>query len=391
MILLELLLTLPIIFLAIPVLLLLAQVIAAIHADTYPLRCVGPRPSVAVLIPAHNEQINIAETVAGICSQLVGLDRILVIADNCSDQTADFARIAGAIVFERNEPERRGKGFALDCGVAQLVENPPDVVVIIDADCSIGSGAIAALALLAQATNRPVQAHYCMLGAAPQNWATRIAVFAYRVKSYVRPLGYHRFGLPCQLQGTGMAFPWKLIESAPLASGQLVEDMKLGLDLAVQGAAPLFCPSVTVTSQFPTSQIGVDTQRTRWEHGHLAMMISDIPRAAWLAIKKRDMMLMALALDGMVPPIALLALLVFVAGLFGGLLACVDVWSPVLVSLAVLCAFSAAILLAWWHFGRSMLALSDLRWAGLYVLLKVPLYIRFLIKRQITWIRTERD
>ena len=68
-----------------------------------------------VFVPAHNEESIIARTVAN----LRGLDwpadrfRVIVIADNCGDATASIAAQAGARVFERADPERRGKGYAL--------------------------------------------------------------------------------------------------------------------------------------------------------------------------------------------------------------------------------------------------------------------------------------
>ena len=72
---------------------------------------------------------------------------------------------------------------------------------------------------------------------------TRVREFAWRVKNWVRPLGLSSLGLPCQLMGTGMAFPWEVIADARLATGSLAEDLKLGLELAANGHPPVFCPS----------------------------------------------------------------------------------------------------------------------------------------------------
>ena len=89
----------------------------------------------------------------------------------------------------------------------------------------------------------------------------QMAEFAWRVKNWVRPLGLSALGLPCQLMGTGMAFPWAVIRSAKLASGQIVEDLNLGLDLAMAGSPPIFCPSAQVTSRFPISAAAAERQR----------------------------------------------------------------------------------------------------------------------------------
>ena len=75
-----------------------------------------------------------------------------------------------------------------------------------------------------------------------------------------------------------MAFPWDLIKSENLATGEIVEDLKLGLELAIRGKAPLFCPSARVVSRFPSTQAGIDSQRQRWEQGHLNMIGGAAPR-----------------------------------------------------------------------------------------------------------------
>src|SRR5688572_10630108 len=97
-----------------------------------PLDEASARPRVAVLMPAHDEREVIADTLAGLLPELQSGDRLLVVADNCSDDTAAIARAAGATVIERSDRERRGKGYALAYGLQALVEHPPDVVVIMD-------------------------------------------------------------------------------------------------------------------------------------------------------------------------------------------------------------------------------------------------------------------
>src|SRR5436309_2851699 len=80
----------------------------------------GPRPTCAVLIPAHDEEAGIGGTIRALLPQLQLGDRVVVIADNCTDRTAEQARSLGAVAAERNDPERRGKGHALDFGVRLL-------------------------------------------------------------------------------------------------------------------------------------------------------------------------------------------------------------------------------------------------------------------------------
>ena len=95
------------------------------------------RSRLAVLVPAHDEGAVLLQTIADIQMQLRPGDRLLVVADNCADDTAGIARAAGAEVVERHDPDKRGKGYALDFGIRHLALDPPEVVIIIDADCRL--------------------------------------------------------------------------------------------------------------------------------------------------------------------------------------------------------------------------------------------------------------
>ena len=315
-----------------------------------------------------------------------------MVADNCSDDTARIAAEAGASVVERHDLSRRGKGYALDFGVRSLESSPPEVLVILDSDCALQPGALDRLVRLCTQTQRPVQALYLMHAPPQAGFGMRMAEFAWVLKNQVRPLGLKRLGLPCQLMGTGMAFTWECIRNAPLATGHLVEDMQLGLDLAAAGTPPLFCPEAQVTSFFPSHADGASAQRTRWEQGHLAVIASVGPRLVWRAIRGARTDLLALAIDLCVPPLAMFVLLLtadlavnLLSALLGG--SARPMWTVVLALLLL----GLAIGTAWHRFGRRLVSWSELLRTPWYVAAKVPLYLRLLTKRQTEWVRTRRD
>jgi cellulose synthase/poly-beta-1,6-N-acetylglucosamine synthase-like glycosyltransferase len=352
----------------------------------------GARPALAVRGPAHDEGAGILATLASICAQLQAGDRLLVVADNCSDDTAALARKAGAEVLVRHDALRRGKGYALDAGVRRLAADAPAVVVVVDADCLLAPHALERLARRCLEAGRPVQALYLMRAPAGSSLKTRIAEFAWAVKNRARALGLARAGLPCQLMGSGMAFPWALIERAALASADLVEDLRLGLDFARQRQAPLFCPEALVTSEFPVNAQGLQSQRTRWEHGHLAMLFRDGPRLLLEGLRTANAGLCALTLDLCVPPLALLVLLALACCALGLLMwAWTGAALPWSLALAGPLLLALAVLAAWVRFGRAILSWRELAYAPVYALIKIPLYLRFLVKRQVKWVRSERD
>jgi N-acetylglucosaminyldiphosphoundecaprenol N-acetyl-beta-D-mannosaminyltransferase len=379
---------------AIPVGVFLLEVVVAIaFPGVKPPPVIGNdfRPMVAILVPAHNESAEVLPTIEDIKAQLRQGDRLVVVADNCSDDTAAIAQSAGAEVIVRDDPEHVGKGYALDWGLRYLSAAPPDIVVIIDADCRISEHAIDRLTTACAQTRRPIQA--LNLIRAPDKSAGRyqVAELACRVKNWVRPLGLSALNLPCQLMGTGMAFPWNVICSAELASGQIVEDLRLGLDLTLAGSPPVFCPHAVVTSHFPHSVEGAISQRMRWEHGHIGTIFT-APHLFYLGMVRGNLGLLMLTLDMAVPPLSLLGLLVTgilaiagLAALFGASPASLCISSAALIGLML------AVLLSWLAYGRDVLPPSAILSFAPYVIGKLPLYLRALFHGRVSqWIRTDR-
>lgn len=378
--------------LAVPTVVFAAECILGSLPRAAASRTAIPRPSVAVLVPAHDEEHGIAATLRNIAAQLRDGDRLLVVADNCSDLTADVARAAGAEVVERHDPSNRGKGYALDFGLAHLARDPRPVVIVIDADCRLLPGALDELSRTVGTTGRPAQSCYLMEAANDRNGRHGVAEFAFLVKNLVRPRGLARVGLPCQLTGAGMALPWSAIGTVDLAHGHLVEDMKLGLDLATAGYAPVFCEDAGVRSDFPESVTGAESQRRRWEHGHLAMLAASSRRLFDRRVLRNPRML-AMTLDVMVPPLTLLAAGIAAVIVVGGLVAALGFGlAPLAVSAAsgVLLVFATAV--AWTVHGRQALpARAVLRIPG-YMLGKIGIYPRALAgKSEQAWIRTDRS
>jgi len=350
------------------------------------------RPTIAILMPAHNEALGIAETLMTILPQLSGQDRLFVIADNCDDETAAIARQTGATVLERQDQEHRGKGYALDFGLTYLASDPPAVVVMIDADCRVAQGAIEAIASLAAKEARPVQAVYLLEQSAKPTSKDAVSVLAFTVKNLVRPLGLHRLNLPCLLTGTGMAFPWSAISQISLASGNIVEDMHLGLDLAIAGYPPMFCANAVVTGVLPRQIHAAKKQRTRWEHGHLQTLKTQVPRLIIEGLRQRRFDLWAIALDLSIPPLALLVMLWLITAIAALIFSLIGGWQlPFLLLGLQGCLIFAAVLMSWAKFARKALPIGVLLAVPLYIFWKIPLYLRFLIKPQTKWIRTERD
>jgi cellulose synthase/poly-beta-1,6-N-acetylglucosamine synthase-like glycosyltransferase len=352
------------------------------------------RPTVAVLTPAHNEESTLGPMLDVLGRQLRPGDIALVVADNCTDHTADVAREREFVeVVERQNPAQRGKGYALAHGLDALKDRAFEILLILDADCHLEDGALDALAAQVASTGKLAQAVYLMQPCPEPTPRDRVSAFAFIVKNLVRPMGLDRLGLPVPLTGSGMAIPRVALERISLGSGNLVEDMQLGLDLSLAGFAPRLCPSARVTGQFPRESANALAQRRRWEHGHMRTILGQFPRLVVLGLFRRRPGAWAMALDLIVPPLSLfLVLLLFAAGIVGiTAMLTKRAPAPAVILLTAFVAVLGSVFLAWRRFGREVLPASSLPAVLSYVVWKVPMYGRFFVKPQKDWVRTDRE
>jgi cellulose synthase/poly-beta-1,6-N-acetylglucosamine synthase-like glycosyltransferase len=264
--------------------------------------------------------------------------------------------------------------------------------VVLDADCSISAASLDTLVRTCFATGVPAQARYGMLLVESPTLRMRVAAFAWRLRGEVRAGGASWLGLPCQLMGTGMAFPWKTIADAPLAHGHITEDLQLGIDLAIAGHAPRLCRDADVFSRFPATDEAMQSQRTRWEHGYIATMFSQTARLFAAALRQRRGDLAAMAFDLAVPPLALLVLISAAVGLANIGSTLVFGWGIAAgLMVAALLQLLLVLIVAWHCVGRDLLGLVELIRLPLFVVGKLPGYGRLLTGRlQQEWIRTDR-
>jgi len=203
--------------------------------------------------------------------------------------------------------------------VRHLGLNPPDVVIIMDADCRLGTNALRHLSDSTMASGRPVQSLYFMLAAEYARPGKGCTFSPGGSKNWVRPLGLKLLGLPTQLFGTGMAFPFSVLSDRDLGNSRLAEDCALGIALASAGYPPLFVSEARVYSHFPVSQAGSERQRQRWEKGHLDNIVDLVPGALAKSLRNRNLGLAALAIDMAVPPLSLLVLVTALCEILGGI------------------------------------------------------------------------
>lgn len=367
-------------------------VVAMITVRRAPGRTDGrPMPDTVVLIPAHNEASVIGCTLDSVAADLPANGRILCVAHNCSDGTADIARRHGAEVIEARDSGAGGKPDALKAGLRWLDSSPPEIVVIVDADCIVAKGAIWTLAMRARDLNRPVMGAYFFAAADSERGLSGLSSLAVMLKNFIRPLALHRLGLPCLINGSGSAYPFDVIRDAPHGGGSIAEDYQLTIDLLHMGYPTEFVPEARVDGQLPTPDRVALLQRKRWEHGHLYLTFHTAPRLLLEGLLRLDRNRIVLGLELAVPPLVFLGLMWVAA--FGLALAWRFVQGGGPLELLVLTAasFTLAVLASWVRFAGAVLTISALAKIPAYLIWKLPMYREFITRRETRWVKTERD
>lgn len=354
-----------------------------------------PRLFFDIVVPAHDEAHGIGRTV----ESLLALDypaelfRVVVVADNCSDDTASVAAAAGAEVLVRNNLALRGKGYALvEAFDRSLQERRADAVVVVDADSVVAANLLTAFAARLERGAGAVQADYTV--ANPEaSWRTQLMAIALATVHTLRSTARQRLGLSSGLHGNGMCFSADLLRAVPYRSFSIVEDLEYGLRLGEAGYPVEFAAEARVRGQMPVQEPGSRLQRQRWEQGRRQMARHHARRLLLRGIGRRDWVAIDLALELLIPPLATL-ILFGVAGLVASAVLCfIDgAWSIVFwIWLACLLGLAAYGLRGW--------KLSRTGLGGLRALVLAPAYIAWKVtlprKRSAAgrgeWVRTPRE
>ena len=336
----------------------------------------GPKASAVIVIPAYDEAEVIGKTLQTLQAALGEAMRILVVADNCTDATADVARGHGAEVIERTSAQDRGKGFALAFAAEHLSGAPPDVFVVLDADCSIDRASLRNLVDAAATSGRPSQAINLLRPDRRSSPLVQLSTFGFMLKNLVRQRGLQRLAGRVHLTGTGMAMPFHSFRASSNTRSSIVEDLSLGLELAAAGHPPTLVSNATVWSESSTEQ-GTLVQRRRWEGGFLSTAVNRGLREALHGLTRGRLRTMLAGLDLMVPPLALFAVLNVAALIGASVLTLVlgAVWWPVMAMCGLLVVALLAVFVAWMREGREFISFGVLARIPLYVLWKLPMYV----------------
>lgn len=232
--------------------------------------------TVTVVIPAHNEALGIGNTLDSIKNATFPTRQycMVIIADNCDDDTAEVARRAGATVLERSDTKNRGKGQALDWFFKNHKElySHRDVVAIIDADTLIHPRFFLEICHgLSRSGVEVVQGFYGVSNP-KENWRTALSAAALCVFHHIRPAGRNVIQATAGLKGNGMAFKTQIMETFGWPAFSIVEDIEFSLHLLLENILVHYNPHAIVYGEMASKSQQAQTQRKRWEGGRIQLL-----------------------------------------------------------------------------------------------------------------------
>lgn len=360
-----------------------------------------PESRFLIVIPAHDERVGIADTVRSCRSQdyPAGLFEVLVIADNCTDDTAAIAEAAGAEVVVRNTIDRRTKGYALEYLIERLQESGRfdklDALVVIDADTFASPDLLRKFDAKVREGEDWVQCYYTVANS-DASWRTRLMTYAFSLVNGVAPFGLSRLGVSSPLNGNGMCFTTRGLRRVPWRAYGLVEDYEYSWIVRRAGERVAFLPDASVrATMLEKGGEAAANQRRRWEAGRKelkARLFGEVLRDRGMSLGERLVSLVELK----TPPMMKL-----LAGLTA--LACLNLlnfWaiddplgSPIAWTLMGSCLLMAA------SVGLYALApflVFGVPWSYLLTLAYVPFYAIWKLTiragaKPAKWVRTERE
>ncbi len=346
-----------------------------------------------IVVPAHNEEQGIAQTVQSLLAMDYPTDlrRVLVVADNCTDSTAQRAAQAGASVLVRNDSSHKGKGYALAHAFKHSSSNRwADAVVIVDADSVVSANLLHAFSARLEQGALAIQAEYGVLNSR-DSWRTRLMTIALALFHGVRSLGRERMQVSCGLRGNGMCFASKLLESVPYDAFSLVEDVEYGIRIAQAGYRVFYAHEAQVLGEMVSSGKAAQSQRHRWEEGRRQMVRQYAASLLANALARRNKVLFDLAADLLVPPLTMIVSLAALGTAASIALSSVIAhswslwtWSPTILFLGLY------LVRGWWLSKTGLGGLLDLLFAPAFVMWKFTLRFRRNQKEN-EWVRTTRE
>lgn len=274
-----------------------------------------------IFIPAYNEELIISNLINSLQNNDYKSENyeIIVIADNCKDDTAEIARGLNVTALERNDPINKGKGQALEWAFTKYNLDEIDIVCIIDADCIVESDFLKTLAGLIEEGHKMIQTYFGFFEFEKTAYAY-LEYLSNLVENHIYYNPRSALGLYGSLLGSGMAFKPEVLKIAPWHSHSIVEDVDQSNKFTENGIKVHHCMTTKVYQKSTRYFNQAFKQRVRGSSGVFQIINKDFIRLLKIGIMKKDWRLVEYTFSLLIlsrPSLIYISLLGVILGLLG--------------------------------------------------------------------------
>ena len=268
-----------------------------------------------IIIPAHNEAQLLPNTLArlGEVDYPKDLYEVIVIADNCDDDTAALARRAWATCWERRDEEHTGKGYVLQWAFEKLpAHGDHGAYLVIDADTILEPDFLKAMNRRLVGGAKAVQGYSDVINP-DRSPMESLSYLGFVLNRNLRYRGRTKLGWTSNLMGTGMCFAREVIEEHGWIATSIVEDVEYGMFLQLHGVRVEFAPEARLWVQLHDTFKATKGQRRRWDLGKFAVRNEYLPQLLRKGLRTGDPSYFDSSLELLIPPFTLFFVLTFLA------------------------------------------------------------------------------
>ena len=273
----------------------------------------SPSTRFMIVIPAHNEVSVIRATVSRLLAinYPAHLFSVHIIADHCSDSTAEVARQAGAVAHERNDGPRTGKGAALSWLFQRILEKQQcDAVVIFDADTRVDPEFLRVMDWRLAQGDQVIQGQH-IISNPNQGWFPALTWAMFLIDNRFQNLGRSNLGWSAKNMGDSICFRADILLQLGWGEG-LTEDYDLRHKLLLNGIRIAYEPAAIGYGEAPITWSQARAQRARWLRGTRDASQQYVKLLILEGIKRRNLAMLDGAIQASLPSYSTLSLLVLV-------------------------------------------------------------------------------
>lgn len=242
-----------------------------LNGKRYQNKVFFPNKRFALIVAAHNEEKVITHIIDSLFKQNYprNLFDVFVIADNCTDKTAEIAEKYGAIVYKRFNSTLKGKGHALEWMFEKIFEMDKkyDAICVFDADNLVSSN------FLLEMNKQLCRGHKVIQGYIDSknpydSWITCSYSIAFWLSNRIFQLPRYYLGLSCGLCGTGFCIDIDVLKKIGWGATCLTEDLEFTMKLVLKDMKVAWAHNAVVYDEKPLTLKQSWNQRKRWMQGH---------------------------------------------------------------------------------------------------------------------------